>query len=373
MQRLNAASCLLLALLMPTALSFAAERTKLTVVQTHSGANLGEAALEDSDSSGITWSRCNGISGVYSREFGYYCPPAGDPLDPASVSNKRGYSFFYDLSVIMPDEARIVLHCSTVLSTDCQSLPDYPEQTSVVCGDFVAAGTRYQDCTASGPSPAGVGVYEVAQQGDDVTIFGSNWHRHYLKYGTWQFLHQAAPQDAKSTSAAVSTDQKPPTGDAPGDDKTTKPTAPETPPSAENAQIVDPRIIEQAKAGDPVAQYKLGYDYYLGRGVPQDYAQTAIWWRKAAEQGYPDAQNNLGVLYNSGKGVPQSYSEAYFWQNLAAARANGPLQVQFAKNRDESASRLSLFERLRVQKRASRWAAEHPIQPRSAEPKPDHP
>lgn len=127
--------------------------------------------------------------------------------------------------------------------------------------------------------------------------------------------------------------------------------------------VIDPEIIIQAKAGDEIAQYKLGYDYYLGKGISQDYAQAAIWWQKAAEQGFPSAQNNLGVLYNSGRGVPQSYAEAYFWENLAAARSNGDLQVQFAKNRDESAARITVFERMRVQRRAAQWFSKHPIPP----------
>jgi TPR repeat protein len=136
---------------------------------------------------------------------------------------------------------------------------------------------------------------------------------------------------------------------------------------------IDIDLIEQAKAGDAKAQYKLGYDYYKGHGIAQDYAQAAVWWKKSADQGFAYAQNNLGVLYNSGMGVPQSYSEAYFWQNLAAASANGDMQVLFAKNRDESAARLGYFERLRVQKRASKWANAHPVPPRSHEPPPDHP
>jgi len=142
--------------------------------------------------------------------------------------------------------------------------------------------------------------------------------------------------------------------------------------SSVSAPPIDVDVIEQAKAGDKVAQYKLGYDYYLGHGIAQDYAQAAVWWKKSADQGFPWAQNNLGVLYNSGRGVPQSYSEAYFWQNLAAAGANGDMQVQFAKNRDESAARLGMFERLRVQKKASKWADAHPVPPRSHEPSPDH-
>jgi TPR repeat protein len=143
--------------------------------------------------------------------------------------------------------------------------------------------------------------------------------------------------------------------------------------SSPSVPAVDVDLIAQAKAGDPKAQYTLGYDYYKGKGIAQDYAQAAVWWRKSADQGFAYAQNNLGVLYNSGKGVPQSFSEAYFWQNLAAASANGDMQVLFAKNRDESAARLSGFERLRVQKRAAKWADAHPVQPRSHEPPPDHP
>lgn len=169
-----------------------------------------------------------------------------------------------------------------------------------------------------------------------------------LAYGAFQFADILSQEPTSSAPTSSSPPQQ--------ESKNASPSA-----TASADQVIDPQVIEQAKAGDMVAQYKLGYDYYLGRGIAQDYAQAAIWWKKAAEQGYADAQNNLGVLYNSGRGVPQSYSEAYFWQNLAAARANGDRQVQFAKNRDESAGKLSVWERLRVQKRAAKWAAEHPI------------
>jgi TPR repeat protein len=175
-------------------------------------------------------------------------------------------------------------------------------------------------------------------------------------YGPWLLIE--VPHEEPTSPAP------PPTTPSIQESKTANP--PPTAPPPE--QTVDQQIMEQAKGGDFLAQYKLGYAYYLGHGIAQDYAEAAIWWRKSAEQGYPRAQNNLGVLYNSGKGVPQSYSEAYFWQNLAAARTNGSLQAQFAKNRDESAARLSIWERLRVQKRASKWAAEHPALPKLADP-----
>jgi hypothetical protein len=182
-----------------------------------------------------------------------------------------------------------------------------------------------------------------------------------LAYAEFQFADVLSQEPASSTPASTTARQE----------ESKNASATEAPASPD--QVIDPQVIEKAKAGDEVAQYKLGYDYYLGHGIAQDYAQAAIWWKKAAEQGYPDAQNNLGVLYNSGRGVPQSYSEAYFWQNLAAARANGPRQAQFAKNRDESGGKLSVWERQRVQKRASKWAAEHPISPQPAAELEAHP
>jgi hypothetical protein len=60
--------------------------------------------------------------------------------------------------------------------------------------------------------------------------------------------------------------------------------------------------------------------YAHGQGLPQDYNEAVLWYRKAAERGYPVAQNNLGVLYANGQGVPQDYVQAHMWFSLAAPR-----------------------------------------------------
>jgi TPR repeat protein len=44
--------------------------------------------------------------------------------------------------------------------------------------------------------------------------------------------------------------------------------------------------------------------------VPEDHAEAARWYRRAADQGNPDAEFNLGSLYDSGQGVPQDHAEA---------------------------------------------------------------
>src|SRR5579863_1985301 len=49
-----------------------------------------------------------------------------------------------------------------------------------------------------------------------------------------------------------------------------------------------------AEQGDPYAQANLGLMYAKGQGVPQDIAQAADWYRKAAEQGNAFAEGSLG-------------------------------------------------------------------------------
>ena len=55
--------------------------------------------------------------------------------------------------------------------------------------------------------------------------------------------------------------------------------------------------------------------YEAGRGVPQDDAEAARWYRLAAEQGSGAAQFNLGLMYVNGRGVlfGQDYAEAARW------------------------------------------------------------
>src|ERR1035437_8146301 len=57
---------------------------------------------------------------------------------------------------------------------------------------------------------------------------------------------------------------------------------------------IDLALLAKAKAGDASSQVSVGNAYAKGEGVPQDYAQAAVWYRKAAEQGDAKAQYSLG-------------------------------------------------------------------------------
>ena len=77
-----------------------------------------------------------------------------------------------------------------------------------------------------------------------------------------------------------------------------------------------------AYLGNAAAQNSLGLIYYEGEGVPEDHAEAAKWYRKAADQGNANAQHSLGVTYAKGEGVPEDYVNAHKWFNLAAAAGN---------------------------------------------------
>lgn len=83
-----------------------------------------------------------------------------------------------------------------------------------------------------------------------------------------------------------------------------------------------------AEGGDPIAQFNLGLLYLDGHGVPQNPAEAANWFRRAAEQDYTQAQHNLGAMYGSGQGVKRDLVQAYKWLNICAAKGNSGCATQ---------------------------------------------
>ena len=85
-----------------------------------------------------------------------------------------------------------------------------------------------------------------------------------------------------------------------------------------------------AVQGDSMAQDSLAHLYYIGQGVPQDYSKAADWWRKAAEQGVDTSQYDLGQCYAIGQGVPKDDSEATGWFHMAAEQGLVVAEDRFA-------------------------------------------
>jgi uncharacterized protein len=110
-----------------------------------------------------------------------------------------------------------------------------------------------------------------------------------------------------------------------------------------------------AEQGDPAAQSYLGFMFETGRGVPRNYTEAAMWYRRAAEQGDSLAQYSLGLLYDKGQGVPQDIVEANKWLNLSTAAAPRGAREARARLRDAVTSKMTRGEIARARLRALEW------------------
>lgn len=89
------------------------------------------------------------------------------------------------------------------------------------------------------------------------------------------------------------------------------------------------------------AQYILGWIYQNGEGVKQDYAESAKWYRLAAQREHPDAQYALGTYYLFGNGVQRDEAEAAKWLHAAAKQGKAGAQYLYGYllSRSESVQR----------------------------------
>lgn len=122
-----------------------------------------------------------------------------------------------------------------------------------------------------------------------------------------------------------------------------------------NPQPKDPKIIELGdgnyekgfrayNAGDYAVAYELlstetrysvvkatlGFMFFSGLGVIQDYSKALEWFIEAAQQGNVVAQKNVGTIYAGGYGVPRDYREAARWYLMAAENNDAVMQKRLA-------------------------------------------
>jgi len=109
-----------------------------------------------------------------------------------------------------------------------------------------------------------------------------------------------------------------------------------------------------ADQGGADAQNRLGLMYEKGRGVP-DYAEAVRWYRKAADQGHAGAQAKLGFVYEEGRGVSQDYVLAHMWLNLAASKLTGDLGRIAVESRDMVAKKMTAAQVAEAQRLAREW------------------
>lgn len=81
-------------------------------------------------------------------------------------------------------------------------------------------------------------------------------------------------------------------------------------------------LVKDAERGMKEAQTFLGFLYYNGEEVKQDYQKAKYWLEKASAQGDEDAHFYLASLYYNGYGVRQNYQTAFKLYEKAAQKGN---------------------------------------------------
>jgi len=77
-------------------------------------------------------------------------------------------------------------------------------------------------------------------------------------------------------------------------------------------------LIEKAQSGETDAQNQLGYFYYAGQFVEQDYDLAMHWLKKASDKNNMLASYWIATMYRDGKGVEQNDEQALHYYRLAA-------------------------------------------------------
>jgi hypothetical protein len=80
----------------------------------------------------------------------------------------------------------------------------------------------------------------------------------------------------------------------------------------------------------PEAQFTLGVAYDLGRGVKKDPAESAQWFRKAANQDHPPALAAYASKLERGDGVAKNTAKAALYYLRAAQRGHPPAMSRLA-------------------------------------------
>lgn len=106
-------------------------------------------------------------------------------------------------------------------------------------------------------------------------------------------------------------------------------------------------LMQRAREGHDLAMNALGMLYRDGRGVPQDDAEAAAWFRKAVEKGNAKAMTNLALMYFKGRGVVRNEGEGRRLMQRAAELGDARAQDWMTRERGLPEQRGDFPERRR--------------------------
>lgn len=81
----------------------------------------------------------------------------------------------------------------------------------------------------------------------------------------------------------------------------------------------------------PDDQNKIGYCFYYGKEITQNYENAFHWYSLSANRDFPPAERNLGICYENGHGVQCDEKQSAYWFERAASHGNADSQSEIAE------------------------------------------
>lgn len=164
--------------------------------------------------------------------------------------------------------------------------------------DYAKAQALFQEAVDHGCIEANCGLGDLYQNGGGVEADGAR----ALEY----FLLAAESDDPEWVTYACVSISEIYSSDMPGIEADSEQV------SAWKAKGIEGETA-LAAVGHPKAAFLLGYFYYAGRNVEQDYATAITWFLKAAQLGDARSMYFLGYMSGKGLGVEENQEESAKW------------------------------------------------------------
>ena len=100
-------------------------------------------------------------------------------------------------------------------------------------------------------------------------------------------------------------------------------------------------LSRKAAAGDPEAEFQLGFCYACGFGIEKDYKKAVELWEKSSAQKNAKARNALASAYLRGLGVSRDPQKAFilFYENSTAGNVDALVDLGFLFSRGRGVKR----------------------------------
>lgn len=104
------------------------------------------------------------------------------------------------------------------------------------------------------------------------------------------------------------------------------------------------QLLNEAKSGQPGAEFYVATRYQFGREVSKDLSQAFSWYKKAADQGVAAAQLNVGRMLADGLGTSKNETLARNYLEKAASHGDNRASFNLALMEEQKRNYVGAYQ-----------------------------